>query len=293
MLTYLSNYGSCFSYWAASVEQMLLIAAIAFVAKMSSSRVTRMSFALEFLSQRYKTPSLLETRDLLILIVSISYRKLETTQIPARLLGIHSARIIHLASCGDNLMTIHRNAFRSSSDTAQEFFVYECNVGSLTWLFLRGFTKVNLLHLEGATNIQSLGTLPSLPSLKRLTMADCKGFSSLFIFPGPSLNGLQSLIMTENVELTDGRAESILATLIGVTSLEMVSLKNNTKITRIPNTLANLVGLHSLDLSLCNVSSIPSGSLSFSANVKLLDLTNNSLSDIPNNSFEKGNSIVF
>jgi hypothetical protein len=213
--------------------------------------------------------------------------ELGDTQIPAGLLGIHTARNISLASCGDNLMKIRPNAFRSSAATMEEFFVYDCNVGSLTWLFLDGFTKVNLLHLEKATNIQSLGTLPSLPSLKQLSITDCKGFSSLN-FPGSSLGGMQNLIMTENVELTDGKAESILATLNGASKLEMVSLKNNPSITAIPNTLSNLVALHSLDVSMCKVSSMTFGSLLFSANVQLLDLAKNSLLDIPNNSFEKG-----
>jgi hypothetical protein len=58
--------------------------------------------------------------------------ELGDTQIPAGLLGIHTARIIHLASCGNNLMKIRPNAFRSSAATMEEFFVYDCNVGSLT-----------------------------------------------------------------------------------------------------------------------------------------------------------------
>lgn len=99
--------------------------------------------------------------------------------------------------------------------------------------------------------------------------------------------------MTENVELTDGKAESILATLAGSNSLQMVSLKNNPYILAIPNTLANLVALHSLDLSLCDINSISSNSLSFSATVKTLDLTENSLSDISDNSFENGIFIFF
>ncbi len=213
--------------------------------------------------------------------------KIGDTQIPAGLLGIHKALIIHLASCGNNLMEIDRNAFQSSASTMEEFVVYDCNVASLVWTFLDSFTSVNLLQLEGAINIQSLGNLPSLPSLKRLSITDCKGFSSLN-FPGSSLGGMQNLIMTENVELTDGKAESILATLNGASKLEIVSLKNSPSITAIPNTLANLVALHSLDVSLCDINFISSGSLSFSADFKLLDLTKNFLSDISDDSFEKG-----
>ncbi|XP_046461361.1 uncharacterized protein LOC124207782 [Daphnia pulex] len=151
--------------------------------------------------------------------------KIGDTQIPAGLLGIHTARIIRLASCGDKLMTIRRNAFQSSATTMEEFVVYDCNIASLVWTFLDSFTSVNLLQLEGAINIQSLGNLPSLPSLKWLAVNNCKGFSSLN-FPGSSLGGLENLIMTENVELTDGKAESILATLNGASNLEIVSLKN-------------------------------------------------------------------
>ena len=212
-------------------------------------------------------------------------------QIPARLLGLHTVRIIHLASCGNNLMEIHRNAFDSSSDTTQEFVVYDCDIKSLIWSFLDGFTRVNRLQLEGATNIQSLGTLPSLPSLKRLSITNSKGFGSLN-FPGSSVSGLQNLDMTENTELTDGKLESILATLVSAKSLETVSLKNNPYISAVPSTLAGLVALHSLDLSLCDVNSILSDSLSFSTAVRKLDLTQNFLADISDNSFEKGISLV-
>lgn len=188
-------------------------------------------------------------------------------------------------------MEIDRNAFDSSSDTTQEFVVYDCDIKSLIWSFLDGFTRVNLLQLEGATNIQSLGTLPSLSSLKRLSITNSKGFGSLN-FPGSSVSGLQNLVMTENTELTDGKLESILATLVSAKSLETVSLKNNPYISAVPSTLAGLVALHSLDLSLCDVNSILSDSLSFSTAVRKLDLTQNFLADISDNSFEKGISIV-
>jgi hypothetical protein len=111
---------------------MLLIAEIAFAVKMSS-RVTRMSFALEFLSQRYKTPLLLESGNTGFVNINRFdiVPKIGDTQIPAGLLGIHKARIIHLVSCGNNNIEIDRNAFRSSATTMEEFFVYDCNVASL------------------------------------------------------------------------------------------------------------------------------------------------------------------
>lgn len=75
LLIFTFNCGSCFCYPVASTKQMPLTAADVFAAR-TSPRATRMSFVLEFLSQRSKLHSL-GTPDLTISIVSISYRKLE------------------------------------------------------------------------------------------------------------------------------------------------------------------------------------------------------------------------
>lgn len=211
-------------------------------------------------------------------------------QIPADLLGTNQVRVFNLTNCGSNIMKIDPNAFKASTTTTLEFFINDCNVGNLTWLFLKGFTKVNRLQLVKATNIQSLRTLPSLPSLTQLSIASSKGFDSLN-FPGSSLGGLKNLIMTENVELNDTKVESILATLTTANGLEMLSLKSNPFIRRVPDTLANFSALNSLDLSLCNIDFVDS--LSFSAPVVKVDLTRIYLSDISDNSFENGILIVF
>jgi hypothetical protein len=219
--------------------------------------------------------------------------KVGDSVIPSNLLDTYRARIFNLTSCGSNVMTIDPNAFKSSSTTTLEFHIIDCNIGSLTWSFFNGFTSLNLLQLKGAANIQSLRFLPSLPSVKRLSITNCKGIGSLS-FPGSSLTGLQNLVITENVELTDEKLESILTTLTTANGLEILSLKNNPFIFRIPDTLANLSALNWLDLSFCNIDSIYSDSLSFSAPaVKILDLTKMYLFNISDNSFENGISFLF
>lgn len=209
--------------------------------------------------------------------------------IPAELLGSHRARIIHLASCGVNLMEIDAEAFKSSSTITEEFTSINCDVGKITWSFLNGFSSLNLLQLEGASKIQSLGSLPSLPSLKRLSLTTCQGFGPL-TFPGTSLTELQILVMTENgAELTHRKVESILRTLTAAKTFQFLSLKDNPSINRIPDALAMLTALHSLDLSLCDIATVTSGSLSFSAPaVKTLSLENSKLSTISDNSFDNG-----
>lgn len=213
------------------------------------------------------------------------------SQIPADLLGTNRVRVFNLTNCGSNVMKIDPNAFKASTTTTLDFFIIDCNVGNLTWLFLKGFNSLKQLQLVRATNIQSLRTLPSLPSLTQLSITSSKGFDSLN-FPGSSLGGLKNLIMAENVELNDTKVESILATLTTANGLEMLSLKSNPFVRRVPSdTLANFSALHSLDLSLCNIDLIDS--LSFSAPVVKVDLTRIYLSDISDNSFENGISIVF
>ncbi|KAK4004441.1 hypothetical protein OUZ56_006175 [Daphnia magna] len=206
--------------------------------------------------------------------------------IPANLLGNHRARIIHLASCGINPMEIHSDAFKTSMRTTEEFTSFVCDVGKLTWSFLNGFTSLNFLQLEGVTKIQSLGSLPSLPSLKRFTISSCQGFAPLS-FPGTSLTGLQTLIMTENgAELTNEKLDSILATLVNAKSFQVLKLTNNPGMSRIPSALSVLSALHTLDLSLCSIPIVSSSSLSFTAPaVKALNLEKTSLSTIVDNTF--------
>lgn len=206
--------------------------------------------------------------------------------IPANLLGNHRARIIHLASCGINPMEIHSDAFKTSMRTTEEFTSFVCDVGKLTWSFLNGFTSLNFLQLEGVTKIQSLGSLPSLPSLKRFTITNCQGFAPLS-FPGTSLTGLQTLIMTDNdAELTNEKLDSILATLVNAKSFQVLKLTNNTGMSRIPSALSVLSALNTLDLSLCSISIVSSSSLSFTAPaVKALNLEKTSLSTIVDNTF--------
>ncbi|XP_045030980.1 uncharacterized protein LOC123473727 isoform X2 [Daphnia magna] len=206
--------------------------------------------------------------------------------IPANLLGNHRARIIHLASCGINPMEIHSDAFKTSMRTTEEFTSFVCDVGKLTWSFLNGFTSLNFLQLEGVTKIQSLGSLPSLPSLKRFTITNCQGFAPLS-FPGTSLTGLQTLIMTDNgAELTNEKLDSILATLVNAKSFQVLKLTNNTGMSRIPSALSVLSALHTLDLSLCSIPIVSSSSLSFTAPaVKALNLEKTSLSTIVDNTF--------
>ncbi|XP_057375236.2 mucin-5AC-like, partial [Daphnia carinata] len=206
--------------------------------------------------------------------------------IPANLLGNHRARIINLASCGINPMEIDPDSFKASARTTTEFISYDCDVGKLTWSFLNGFFRLNFLQLEGATKIQSLGSLPSLPSVQRLTITNCQGFTPL-TFPGTSLTGLQTLIITENdAELTNEKLDSILTTLVNAKSLQLLTLNNNPSISRIPTALSVLSALHSLDISLCPITTVSSSSLSFSAPaVKALNLEKTSLSIIVENTF--------
>ncbi|KAI9561345.1 hypothetical protein GHT06_012302 [Daphnia sinensis] len=206
--------------------------------------------------------------------------------IPANLLGIHRARIIHLASCGTNAMEIHSDAFKASTRITEEFTSFDCDVGKLTWSFLTGFTSLNFLQLEGVTKIQSLGSLPSLPSLNRLTISDCEGFAPLN-FPGTSLTGLQTLTMTDNdAELTNEKLDSILTTLVNAKNFQVLTLTNNPGISRLPTALSVLSALHSLDVSLCPIPIVSPSSLSFTAPaVKALNLARTSLSTIVENTF--------
>lgn len=256
------------------------------------------------------------TRSVNILCVGIPFTEIKTTfdandetqdinsfitipaqgsqQIPADLLGDKRARSITIASCGAVFLNIDRDAFRSSADSLIELSIVECDVGTWNWSFLSGFNQLNVMLLDAATRIRTLAFLPPLPGMKHLSVTACSELEQFTLnFPNSSLAGLISLNLENNSELTDELINSFLSTISETIDLEMLSLKNNPEINRVPKTLAKLQSLNSLDMSGCKaIVSVANDSLSFSVpSVTWVDISDTSLVSISDNAFEKGKSI--
>lgn len=211
--------------------------------------------------------------------------------LPLNLLGQHRARIIYLATCPSQIQ-IDEDAFKSSAEYTQEFMVVDCDVNLLDWTFLKGFTRLERLQLNDDKNIQSLANLPSLPSVKTLYISNCAGLIGLSPgFPGLQLNGLNNLILTENLELDDRLIEFIFSSLTTAPDLKFVSLRKSPQITKVPDNLVDLPAVHSLDLFQCSeIKVISSESLTFSSlAVQLVDLSQGSLQTVLEGAFENGN----
>lgn len=213
----------------------------------------------------------------------------ESDPLPANLLSNFRVRTIYLATC-NIAIEIDDNAFMSSLDYMEEFYIIDCDIDKLSWSFLNRFSKLNRLQLEFVNNIHSLSSLPSIESVKLLSIVNSKGFE-LLADNFPSLKGLESLVMIDNLELKDSIVNSILST--NPTALKSLSLINSPSVSKVPDKVADLINLNSIDLSQCHIQSITSNSLAFSSRtVRSVNLKDVFLSSISDNAFENGIEIL-
>ena len=210
-------------------------------------------------------------------------------QMPADLIGNSRVRILNLASCPLPIQ-IDSNSFQSSIDYTQQLFIIDCDIGQLTWTLISGFLKLEQIQLDNVANIQSIEFLPSLRTLKLLSIVNSEGFDELATrFPVSSFSELQSLRMTDNIELTDVIIDTIVSQLVVIKTLQSLSLNNNPSISRVPNGLPLLPGLNSIDLSGCEgINSIGTDSFGFSVPSLLVDVSAASVDSVSNDAFENG-----
>lgn len=220
--------------------------------------------------------------------------QLNQLNIDANLLSGKRARVIHIASCPDvtRSLQIHPEAFRSSSDYAQEFFVVQCDFNQVNWNFLNNFRELRDIHLVNVDGIQSINSLPSLNSIKQLSFTNCMGFSNpLLEFPAKSLVPLETLVLDGNTDLSNEVANSIMSTLASdAVQLGSLTLINSPLINQIPENIGDIFTLKSVNLSSNFIASISSDVFNFpdDLSVRLIDLSNNKVRTISANAFSQG-----
>lgn len=214
---------------------------------------------------------------------------LESVTIPADLLGGSRAKLIGVY-CPSKVeprvsLQMDDNAFRLSRDYADTFLTFYCDFSEQPNLqFLAGFNTVKLIEIGLATNLQAIGSLPTLPALTTLHVMDSTG---LVEFPNLSPAVLQTLFLNGN-QLGDIMVATLLDSIILTSTIRLFTLRlNSNQLTRVPTQQINsLPELGNLYLDDNSFPVLEAGSLTFSFPVTTLSLSSASITTIEPGTFQ-------
>lgn len=185
-------------------------------------------------------------------------------------------------------LSIHPDAFRSSSGYTNQLILSDCDLEPLTFEFLTDFQVLLQLNIYSSRNIQGLQNLPALPHLQEFDVFDCTGFDRFTTFPLNSSPVLETLKLNSN-QLDDRVVSLILNAIAGSSSggtLSYLSVSNN-RLTLVPEQLSSLSQLASFYASDNNITFIGKGSLTFTDSVvRSIYLPHNSLAAIESEAFQ-------
>ncbi len=210
--------------------------------------------------------------------------------IPADLLSGKRALIIDLLGPNSDSfqLVLDPGALRSSSSYTKQLVISKCNLVQLDFSFLRGFSRLEELRLDYATNIKPIENLPPLSSLSGLAIANSRGFEALVDFPAIAFSRLNRLYLY-NDDLDDPSLTIILNAFASATSantLQVVTLGNN-RITRVPQQILSFPSLLDVAFTNNNISLVTTGAFSLSApGIEKVYLNYNSLNAIEPGSFQ-------
>ena len=147
------------------------------------------------------------------------------------------------------LSQIHREAFRSSRDFTESFYIENFEGRIVDFSFLVGFNQLKNLSIFNSYNID-ISKLPPLPKLTILCVVDSmNGLGGLTQHSPPLIKGLEVIKLDSNW-LKDKDVARILEWLL--TSPSNVTLRNisliNNALTRVPNGLSNFPNLTNIQL---------------------------------------------
>lgn len=208
--------------------------------------------------------------------------------IPADLLSGKRAFIIDLLGTDRDLFQLIMDpaALRSSSSYTKQLVISKCDLSLLDFDFLRGFSRLEELRLDSASNIKPIENLPPLTSLVGLAIDNSQGFEALTNFPARAFSSLNHLYFY-NDELNDQAIDIILNAFVTSTSantLATLTLSKN-QITRVPSQVLSLPNILNFALNNNNISLINTGAFSLTAPNKIY-LNNVSLDTIEPGAFQ-------
>ena len=228
-------------------------------------------------------------RDLYTFNVQWTRTTLESVVIPADLLGGSRAQVIGV-NCPSKVtprvpLRMDDNAFHSSRDYSVAFLTFYCDWSQQLHLqFLSGFNLLSILEIGLATDLQAIGTLPTLPALTKLHVMDSTG---LVEFPDLAPAVLQVLFLNGN-QMDDAMTARLLDSIFSTQTIRLFTLRlNSNRLTKIPTQqLTSFSELSNLYLDDNYIPTIETGSLTFPFPVTTLSLTAASISTIEPGSFQ-------
>lgn len=206
-----------------------------------------------------------------------------TASIPANLLGANKAKDISLECLNRNFeVQVNVDAFRNSQTIGLLFMINGCSLNQMSLAFLSNFGMLNNLIITNST-FPNMSTLPALPSLYRLIVTNCQGFTT---WGNPALGSVHELYLNSN-SLGDTVVSGILSNILASSnSLESLYLHSNS-LTRVPDAIRSFSMLSTLDLNDNEIPVVTTGSLVFSAPVvKYVRLEGVSLNTIQSGAFQ-------
>jgi len=197
------------------------------------------------------------------------------------------------SSCCDNKLQVDANAFRSTKSFTNNFTIGRFDCTLLDLKFLSGFDKLTQLYLHNIYNIHNcLPSLPPLPRLVTFFLKYCTGMNNLNIFPSLT-NGLEkvrfySTVTNIHTHYNDEIVDRIINWLLlsSANTLEEMTIINMDQMTRVPHKIPSFKALKNVWLQDNRISTIKSGSFSFSVPVSLLNIQGNRIREIEPGAFQ-------
>lgn len=190
-------------------------------------------------------------------------------------------------------LQVDPNAFRTTKTYTKTITFYKIDCSLLDLIFLSGFEKLTNLTFSNVNNIQlCLPSLPLLPLLDRLVISNSAGMNELRNFPTLA-NGLKMVIFIGTSEsthkiYTDETVNRIMNWLLlsSNNTLEEMTVQGMKRVTQVPRKIESFKALRKLWLIENNISTIKTGSFSFTVPVTLLNMDRNRISKIEQAAFE-------
>ena len=184
-------------------------------------------------------------------------------------------------------LSVNTNAFNPTKTITTGVGLRGCDLNGFNFGFLSGFTAINSLYFDSDLNIHLSGiaNLPSLPTLSLLSFGYSSGLNSLTTFP--ALKGVKQLIFDHSTLSDQGIANFLNWGANNFASTLSSVWIYSSQITQMPTKLnpSTFPSLSSISFDSNSISSLSSGSLTFTQPIQRLDITNCGLQTMAQGTF--------
>jgi len=213
----------------------------------------------------------------------------EVNGIPANVLDDKRAGIMSIRCPTPTYqLRINYNAFRSSQADMKRMLIQYCDLTFLSLTFLEGFDNLNYLGLTSNTNVhRAMVSLRPMPGLESLSLYNSRGLNEPnWLYPSQLVNGLVELDCGAN-GLEDAAIARLMSWLLlsSRNSLQVAYFDSNS-LTNVPSGLGNFSKLNAIDFSYNQITTLPRGSLTFTADVLRVNFAGNQISTIAPGAFD-------